>query len=263
MGSRLKILPLGTNGAFTETGFNTNYLVSLQAAERSKMEFLFDCGTTAGVAFRAINRNLLEAEDVYLSHLHLDHVGGLVQLGLRRYSAGLQKPRLYACKDLAQKLWPQFLQTFMEIALSQSGDIERLGLEDFFTLIEIPEQTKRLETSVEIAGINCTPIKFAHPNGSDTYGLVIQERVLITSDTIFLPSALESVANRFPIEAIFHHCTFNPGMVKLHAMVEELKTLPEDLRELIILNHYDDTIPENGAGEFELAEAGKIYEFKL
>ena len=261
MGSRLKILPIGTHGAFTQTGFNTNYLVSFGKSGGTLSQFMFDCGTTAGVAFQAIDKELLEITDVYLSHLHLDHVGGLIQLGLRRYSAGLERPRLYCCPDLASKLWPLFLKTFMQVALSQQGNIEKFDLENFFELIELPNQTKKLEHPFLISGINCIPVEFSHPNYSETYGLVIEERVLITSDTIFLPGVLESVANRFPIEAIFHHCTFNSALSKLHATVDELATLPEDLRELIILIHYDDHLPKVEGLEFELAEAGKIYEF--
>lgn len=261
MGSRLKILPIGTHGAFTQRGFNTNYLVSLQRPDQAKNEFLFDCGTTAGVALQALNRDLLEITEVYLSHLHLDHVGGLLQLGLRRYSAGLKRPKLYCSPDLASKIWPLFLKTFMEIALSQEGSIESLSMEDFFELITLAPQTKKLESSSLIAGINAVPVEFVHANQSETHGLIIEEKVLITSDTVFLPSILESVANRFPIEAIFHHCTFNPGMAKLHATVDELSSLPEDLRELIILTHYDDSLPSIEGLGFELAEAGRVYQF--
>lgn len=261
MGSRLKILPIGTHGAFTQRGFNTNYLVSLQRPEQAKNEFLFDCGTTAGVALQALDRDLLEITEVYLSHLHLDHVGGLLQLGLRRYSAGMKRPRLYCCPDLAGKIWSLFLETFMGVALSQEGSIEKFQIEDFFDLITLTPQTTKLENSSLIGGINCVPVEFAHANRSETHGLIIEEKVLITSDTVFLPSILESVANRFPIEAIFHHCTFNPAMARLHATVEELSSLPEDLRELIILTHYDDALPSLEGLGFELAEAGKVYEF--
>ena len=261
MDSCLKILPIGTHGAFTQRGFNTNYLVSFEKAGSTESEFLFDCGTTAGVALQALDKELLEVTEVYLSHLHLDHVGGLVQLGLRRYSAGFEKPKIYCCPDLASKIWPLFLKTFMEIALSQEGTVGSFRLDDFFQLIELPRQNKKLEVSQLIAGIDCVPIEFSHPNQSDCHGLIIEEKVLITSDTVFLPSILESVANRFPIEAIFHHCTFNSGMAKLHATVNELATLPEDLRELIILTHYDDLLPSIEGLGFELAEAGKVYEF--
>jgi hydroxyacylglutathione hydrolase len=256
MASQLKITPVGINGAFTLRGLNTSYLVS-----KNGKDFLFDCGTTAGVALFKAGRSLVDVSEVYISHLHLDHVGGLFQLGLSRYSAGLPRPKLYASSDLAQKIWPLFLQTFMEFVLGHSGEIEQFGPESFFEVIEIPDQNEKLEASFQIGDITCVPIEFSHPSKSKVVGLVLDEKALLTADTIFLPSVLESVANRFRIEAIFHDCTFNPALQKLHATIEELASLPEDLRELILLSHYEDQLPTNERIPFELAEVGRTYTF--
>lgn len=250
------IRPIGTNAAFSVKGYNTNYII-----EGPQGRFLFDCGSTAGRALDRIGLNLSDFQEVYLSHLHLDHVGGLVQLGLSRFSAGMERAKLYCHIDLAEKIWPLFLQSFMTRAISRDGQEENFEFADFFELSSLPDPGDDFTSSVTISGIRCTLFRSRHPASSECHGLILNEKVLITSDTIFMPEKLEEAANRFPLEAIFHHCTYNPALAGMHATVEQLRSLPGDLRELIILSHYDDHMTGKHDPVFELAIPGQVYKF--
>jgi ribonuclease BN (tRNA processing enzyme) len=251
------VRPIGVSAAFTLKGFNTNYLIT-----GPKGSFLLDCGATAPMALSALGLSLTDVSELYLSHLHLDHVGGLIQLGLQRFSAGHERPRIYTHEDLAEKLWPLFLQGFIGKILGSSGKPERSEMSDFFELHSFPAPDAFSEKAgFSIAGIDCALYRGEHPAMSDSFGLVLNGKVLITSDTTFQPERLERVANHYQLETIFHHCTYNPGLSGMHATVEQLASLPEDLRELIILSHYDDHMLGKTDPTFQLAEAGRIYTF--
>ncbi len=250
------ICPIGTNSAFTQRGFNSNYIVRSEAGS-----FLFDCGSTAGAALDRLGLSLVDVSEVYLSHLHLDHVGGLIQLGLTRFSQELPRPKLYCHRDLGAKLWPVFLRGLMGIVIDRQGNPKSSELEDFFEPVILPDTGGGFDSVTTIAGLECVLIKSKHPAMSECHGLIIDQRVFLTSDAVFQPNSLESVANHFPLEMIIHHCTYNPGLAGMHATVDQLRSLPEDLRELIMLSHYDDQMIGKSDPNFELAETGRIYEY--
>jgi len=59
---------------------------------------------------------------------------------------------------------------------------------------------------------------------------------MYTSDTKFDPDLLKMYADR--AEIIFHDCSTKKNPV--HTSVEELSTLPEKLKEKIIMMHYNE-----------------------
>jgi hypothetical protein len=69
-------------------------------------------------------------------------------------------------------------------------------------------------------------------------GLVIDERILFTSDTRFDPQMLEEFDSKFSLEVIFHDCQLFTGGV--HTSITELSHLPESIRRKIVLVHYGD-----------------------
>ncbi len=83
----ISITPIGVNGAFSDLGFQTNYLIQF-----GQRHLLVDCGVTAARALRAIGKELVDIDTVFISHLHLDHIGGLYELGIRRYLAERERP---------------------------------------------------------------------------------------------------------------------------------------------------------------------------
>ena len=74
-------------------------------------------------------------------------------------------------------------------------------------------------------------------------GLVIDDRVIFTSDTRYDPDLIKSFTAKFDIEAIFHDCQFFTGGV--HAGIDELARLPADIKKRIVLTHYGDDWEEN------------------
>ena len=94
--------------------------------------------------------------------------------------------------------------------------------------------------------------------------VILDDRVMFTSDTRFDPELVTEYDNRFNFEIIFHDCQMFTGGV--HASIDELCTLPEHLRRRIVLMHYGDNWRDfrkqaRDAGFHSWAKEGHNYTF--
>jgi hypothetical protein len=95
-------------------------------------------------------------------------------------------------------------------------------------------------------------------------GVLLDERVLFTSDTRFDPELLSELDQRYNLEMIFHDCQFFTGGV--HASLEELATLPAELKGKMVLMHYADNWQQyeaqaKAAGFHSFARQHHLYTF--
>ncbi|MEX2326453.1 MAG: hypothetical protein WD558_01870, partial [Pseudomonadales bacterium] len=95
-------------------------------------------------------------------------------------------------------------------------------------------------------------------------GVIIDDRILYTSDTRFDPDLLLSFDEIYNFDVIFHDCQLFTGGV--HASINELSTLPPHLKSRIILMHYDDSWRDfeqqaRDAGFHSWAQQGHSYVF--
>ena len=74
-------------------------------------------------------------------------------------------------------------------------------------------------------------------------GLIIDDRVMFTSDTRFDRDLLDSFDSLFDLEMIFHDCQFFTGGV--HAGIDELNELPANMKKKMMLTHYGDNWEDN------------------
>ena len=82
-------------------------------------------------------------------------------------------------------------------------------------------------------------------------GVIVDNRVMFTSDTRFDAELLHTFTENFDLEYIFHDCQFFTGGV--HAGLDELATLPANIKERMILTHYGDNWQSR---EKEIADMG-------
>jgi len=236
---KLEILPVGVNGAFTVDGFHSSFLIRWENSS-----LLFDCGfrTPAGLSKLDIRAENIEA--VYLSHLHLDHSGGLAELGFKRMLGKFAPLKIYGEESVISKLWPYQL----EVAMSDEG---RFKLEDFFELIPVT-------SPFDLSGLSLQTIKVQHIGEMPCFGLVLGEKVYFSADSVFDPALIENLESKYQLKAIFHDCSFNSAASPVHATLDELRQLPNDLQSKILLTHYEDEVPsECDLGEMNLAKAGQ------
>jgi hypothetical protein len=93
------------------------------------------------------------------------------------------------------------------------------------------------------------------------YGVLINGRVLHPVDTQFNPNLINYYYNNYNIEHIFHDVQFFPGAV--HAPLEDLKTLPDDIKAKMSLVHYSDNYEEQDiTGFYGWTKQGVSYVFE-
>ena len=81
-----------------------------------------------------------------------------------------------------------------------------------------------------------------------SYGLIIDDRIMFSSDTRFDPELIQWLQNSFKgIEYYFHDCQFFDGGV--HASINELATLDTQIKERMFLCHYGDNYSQINAKE--------------
>ncbi len=76
----MKLTILGCGNAFSLLNFNQIFLV-----EENGRRMLIDCGKKADYALANAKIDMKSIDDIYVSHLHGDHIGGLEDFGLIRY----------------------------------------------------------------------------------------------------------------------------------------------------------------------------------
>jgi ribonuclease BN (tRNA processing enzyme) len=124
-----------------------------------------------------------------------------------------------------------------------------LTFEDFFDVIRPQKQPEypRETLSARVGKIDIKMVRTKHiPDSSSDWissfwscGVIIDDRVLFTSDTRYDPDLVSYYDNKFNLEIIFHDCQFFSGGV--HTSLDELKQLPEGIKKKMYLTHYDDT----------------------
>lgn len=253
----ISITPLGVNGAFTQRGLQTNYLI-----EFGSRHLLVDCGTTVARGLHEIEKDLVDIDTVYISHLHLDHIGGLYELGIKRYLAERPRPALYLHNSIATRIWTNFLSSMLDPFLDLEGRPRPGGIETFFDVHPIDSTIESDSFATDVRGLAIRLMPVTHVKGMSCHGLVIDDRIYVTTDTRFEPEKLDLIVNKFNVEAIFHDCSFVPTMHVLHSTYDELSTLPEDLRQILQCTHYEDWGTTDGKEtKLALAEAGKKYRY--
>jgi len=266
---QLDIVFIGTGSAFAKQNRQTNFLVI-----KGDTHVMVDFGMTGPEALR--NTAGLEPTDIGCilpTHSHSDHVGGIECLALMNRYVGqrfMKKPKLkiIITQEYERVLWDQTLRGGLEWNEESLDSGQKLCFRDFFDIIrpkwKIHQPREIFE--VEYGDLKFELFRTKHiPEQSDnweasfiSYGLYFPDsQVFISGDTRFDLDLLKLYADA---RYIFHDVQFFPGAV--HAPLDDLKTLPDDVKERMHLIHYADNYGEqdiSGFGGF--AEQGTIYRF--
>jgi ribonuclease BN (tRNA processing enzyme) len=239
----LEITFIGAGGAFSKKFHQTNALVV-----KGNDHFLIDCGTRAPESLATHALSVGDISTYLITHSHADHIGGLEEVMLMNRYAFKKKPTLIATEKLAKILWTMSLRGGS--SYNESHNTRPLAMEDFWNFIR-PKRVAfadRELSETEVGDIKVELFRTKHiPDNSKTwrdsfpsYGLIIDKRVLYTSDTRYDPDMVRSLDEKYKFEAIFHDCQFFTGGV--HASLDELAGLPADIRAKIFLMHYGDSV---------------------
>jgi len=253
----MKILALGTGHAFTHKNFNQSFLL-----EFNDHRMLIDCGRNIPEALKYHNIDIKTIEDIYISHLHSDHIGGLEYMAFARYdwinkphkwnqvgAAPHYAPRLIANEELMKELWENSLKGGLSC-------IEGLNskLDTFFQL-----QPLEANASFNWYGWSCRLIQQVHiMTGSviqSTFGLWMDNaktKIYFTTDSQHVSPRQVEVFYK-DADIIFQDCEITDFISGVHANYKQLAGYPEansvvlleSIRNKMWLTHYQDSYFDN------------------
>lgn len=245
MSSNLHIFPLGTGNALVNDpgNFHSNFIVQYGAQEhRTDTNTLFvDCGSDFPHALRMAKIRIEDVHNLYVSHVHGDHAGGLEWLALaNKYVLGNpHATRLYIPQEIERNLSSMLLPSLA----ANYDHMRTLGIAACF---DTHTCLAAKHKSFIIGNMHCTPVRTLHIKEAEelySYALFIRvmengdgPSVFITTDTQFCPAQLMEYYEAASI--ILHDCSTGNAICSAHAHFKELITLPLWIKKKMYLYHY-------------------------
>lgn len=236
----LRFLGVG-NAAAHELG---NAAAVLEDADGAPL-LLIDCGPTVLPAFIARYGELPAA--LFITHTHLDHVGGLENLFYRLACDATDLPpvRLYLPADLVARLHQQLGEDLYKLA--EGG----VNFWDRFQLVPVGEHFWHAGHAFDVFAVD-------HHGYRTAFGLALPGYFVYTGDTRPIPQQLARFAAGG--EPVFHDCSLrgNPS----HTGADDLeRCYSAELRARLVLYHYESSLAAQQLKRlgYTVAAPGSVY----
>lgn len=222
------ILPVKRDEGGFDCAWQSNLL--LQTGEGKKI--LLDCGTD--IRFSTWEAGLMptDFDGVYISHVHADHALGLEWLAYQTcFREPKQRPKLYCEVSMFHSVERAIMPG---LVILESG---RVDIHHYFEYV--PLSTKAI---LNIDDVYVHPVEAVHVRGPDpklSLGLFFEgpkKTVFWTSDSVFQPDTFHMYYRQADI--ILQDCQLGPPN-DVHARIDELRTLPAEIKRKMILYHHD------------------------
>lgn len=227
----MKLIFAGSGSAFTigDNNYQSNMLLEDKNGER----LLIDCGTDARLSLYELGLIYKDIKQVYVSHIHADHAGGLIWLGITRYlDSSCEMLDIYMSENLMPDLWEKVL-------LGGVCSINGACLDMFFNPHLIAKNSYFTWSQVKFY-IVPTIHGISESTSMACYGLrfnVDNLKVFITADANFYPDRFMNYYKEADI--IFHDCETGEKISGVHSHYNDLITLDPEIKNKIWLYHYN------------------------
>jgi ribonuclease BN (tRNA processing enzyme) len=253
--TRLKFL--GSGSAFTvgADNFHSNMLL----INEQNQKLLLDCGSDIRFSLYEAGLSYEDITDIYISHLHADHAGGLEYIGFStKFNPACNKPNLYLSPDLAEELWDHTLSGGMKYI---EGDIA--SLETFFHVRKLDCNNSFIWDDIAFKLVKVVHVQNRY-SIMPSYGLFFRinhQNIFLTTDAQLRLEYLEEFYEKADI--IFQDCEISHIPSKIHAHYQELLKLPKKIRNKMWLYHYQPGIlPQAKKDGFcGFVKPGQIFDF--
>ena len=252
----LELFFLGVGTAFAKESGHTNFLIV-----KGEDHVLVDFGTLGPQRLESVAG--LDPLDIHCflpTHSHADHVGGMEYLTIHhRYRAtertnhpGL---KVIASEDFGRALWRMSLRG--GLGFNEPGMDGRDELFEVYYDVIRPNEisgSDRQRWHVTIGSLEIEMFRTHHaqgmasPEGLEFYshGMLIDNRIFFSGDSVFDPLLIDFYRDR--AEYWIHDA--NIGRTPLHSSLDELRTLPEEIRKDMLLVHYPERAAELSIPDF-------------
>jgi phosphoribosyl 1,2-cyclic phosphodiesterase len=191
--------------------FNNDALI-----QTSKHNVLIDCGHTIKHALFAQNMSFSDVDSVFITRVHGDHVFGLERLTYESKFEYNKRVDLYIDERIEEELWDKILL----VSLGADSD-------GFYCLRDWFDTQLVKETLTISDDIHLRSVQLKHTPNKLTHGLLINEKVFYSSDTIAIPRIIEKI----DFDVCFHDVTlsdWNPVHATLNSLI---KGYPKAIRK--------------------------------
>jgi ribonuclease BN (tRNA processing enzyme) len=171
---------------------------------------------------------------VFLTHLHLDHIGGIEQLFYRAYFADIPLVKLFVPASLVPALNEKLANS--AFVLSEGG----ANFWDAFHLNPVGDKFWWKNLLFDVF-----PVR--HNGYRGAYGLALHGVFFYTGDSRPIPELVPQFANAD--ETVFHDCALRGSPA--HTGLDDLDEYPPEFRERCVVYHY-----ESLSAAVELEQAG-------
>ena len=226
------LLFLGSGSAFTigADNFHSNILIIKDTDEK----LLIDCGSDIRFSLYETGFSHQDITDIYISHLHADHIGGLEYVGInRKFDPKCQRPNLYISKELASELWQNSLSGGMK---SLQGQLATL--DSYFNVHPIENDRFFYWQNIKFELVRVIHID----NGfylMPSYGLFFEIegiKIFITTDSQLCLERHHYYYQK--ADLIFQDCETTTYPTTVHAHYNQLKNLSNSIKEKMWLYGY-------------------------
>lgn len=229
---------------------NSNALVSWNGVSGENRNLLIDCGP-ATMQKMAEEVSLSLVQNIYITHLHSDHIGGLEMTGFYHYFVSKTKPNLYVPKEYVDRLWGALKAGMEYIYDPNTGAAMQAGLQTYFNVFVFEAGDELV-----IDGLRLNVIRNDHVPYHPSYALIIDNRVYWSSDTTEVKEFLKyplgeryekrggfyvSSNQNISLDAVFHDCQLFDagGKANVHTPLALLgEEIHEKNRGKVWLMHY-------------------------
>ncbi len=227
-----KFIFIGSGSAFTVGDGNFQSNMILENPKGRKL--LIDCGTDVRLSLHSLGYSYLDITDIFISHLHADHCGGLEWFALStKFDDHAEKPTLHINEYFAKRIWDNVLSGGLDTLHE-----EHATLDSYFNLELIKDNG-----SFDWSDITFQTVKTKHIHSDQTqmpsFGLcfkVNETSIFLTTDTQFHPEKFMSYYER--ADVIFHDCETSSTHSNVHAHYSELVGLDKSIKSKMWLYHY-------------------------
>jgi ribonuclease BN (tRNA processing enzyme) len=229
----LKILFLGSGSAFGLGPDNYHSNILFQIDEDT---LLVDAGTDIKYSLRDQKLCYKDIKNIYISHLHNDHAGGVEWLALITYFDPdySHKPKIFASEKIIDDLWSKCLAGGLS-TITQT----RASLSTYFDVHPIKQYEGFEWHSIQFKLVQTIHFYSDHEL-MPSFGFMFDynnKRIFFTSDTQNAPSQLKVFYEE--ADVIFHDCETSPHKSGVHAHYSDLIKLPSHIKKKMWLYHYN------------------------